>query len=76
MMMSVTGVNRNMENNKTTEKQTEALQNWYKAKIKSRLEKREIVRILRCNPTYELYNKYECPERRWTEYPRKGCNCD
>ena len=69
-MMNENGVNRNMENNKTTEeltteKQTEALQNWYKAKIKSRLEKREIVRILICNPTYELYNKYECPERMW-----------
>lgn len=67
--MNVNGVKKNMENNKTTEEQTEALTNWYKVKeVMSRLDKMEKAHIIIPNHTYNFYNKYrKCPEKMWSE---------
>lgn len=65
-----------MSNELTTEELSEALKNYYKGKINSKLNKRKTAHILICNPDYKLYNHRECPERMWPEKPITKCNCD
>lgn len=75
-MMNEKNVNKNMEINKPSEELTEALCNWYKTKVNSRLDKKRSIYLVG-NPTYELYTMCkECPERMWYEKPSTECNCD
>lgn len=60
----------------TTEELPEALENWYKNRLKSKLDKWKTAHLLICNPDYKPYNHRECPERMWTEKPITEYNCD